>query len=205
MFPHLSPLLQPSTSPCSGVFPPGNGTLVCGEGEQCEHGGFWGDRGLKGFTLIYLDRRWEIQQWSEKSGRVGVVTQAALPGVFGWRTQKCLHPSALCPPRVKANHLPKCQRGERGSRRAGQEQSLLLAQVPLAGAGARCRGAGWHRALPRSPESIASPEVVGAAPWGARGACRAGLCCAAQPCTPTASSSPWAVVSTGTAWRWKYP
>lgn len=100
---------------------------------------------------------------------------------------------------------PQVSEGERGSRRAGQEQSLLLAQAPLAGAGARCRGAGWHRALPTSPELIASPEVVGAAPWGVRGACRAVPCCAAQLCAPTASSSPWAVVSTGTAWRWKYP
>lgn len=85
---------------------------------------------------------------------------------------------------------PQVSEGERGSRRAGQEQSLLLAQAPLAGAGARCRGAGWHRALPTSPELIASPEVVGAAPWGARGACRAVPCCAAQLCPPLPAAVP---------------
>lgn len=120
--------------------------------------------------------------------------------------------SSICSPSSKGEGKPSPQvlEGERGSRRAGQEQNLPLAQAPLAGAGARCWGAGWHRALPRSPESIASPEVVGAAPWGARGACcamrcRAVPCCTAQLCTPAASSSPWAVVSTGTARRWKYP
>lgn len=64
----VCPLASPATEN------PGDGTLVCGEGEWCECSGFSADRGLKGITLICLGRRWEIQQWAEESSNVDVVT-----------------------------------------------------------------------------------------------------------------------------------
>lgn len=147
--------------------------MVCGDGEWHGHGGFWGDRGLKGVTLMYLDRQWEIQQQPEKTVKGAVVTLSALGPVgstkVSWAARSLL----------RGGRNPSCGHHREAPGGTGCSWFLGTGCVTQSGEAAPQGAKGVCRAV------LCHPVMSRAVP------CRAVPCHAVLSC---AVGSPWAAL-----------